>query len=282
MTQTQNAAREDAAQAFKRHILEQSRGFVSEPMADLFRVNLLALMLNRYDELRAKGVGEIAGQSRVIYEFDDIAAQMREEGFEETDGENAPVSRWPQMSEAEVDAYLREKDAYLHKNALGVAMCSSCVFPLMIGAAFDAMFGGWGGWQAETIFSLLGLVGMFAMIALGVYFIVMAQKPKKENAVKERRFSLSSRVRRKLTELREAVEEKARRRKGKGIALLVGCVAPIFVGAALDSLWGMLSNTPFAIFGVAGMFVMIGAGVYELVLGDGEKKAIARLLNEKP
>ena len=36
-----------------------------------------------------------------------------------------------------------------------------------------------------------------------------------------------------------------------------------------------------AVLGVVGMFAMIGAGVYELVMADGEKKTMKHLLSEK-
>ena len=121
---------------------------------------------------------------------------------------------------------------------------------------------------------------MFAMIGLGIFTMTTAAKPKKHETVKKGRYSLSSRVRKKLQQLRTAVEEKARRRRGKGIALLVACVAPIFVGTALDSLLSIYSSAG-AIFGVAGMFAMIGLGVYEVVVASGEKKTIAKLLDNE-
>ena len=55
---------------------------------------------------------------------------------------------------------------------------------------------------------------------------------------------------------------------------------PIFAGAALDSVWRLYSSNPFAILGVGAMFLMIGAGVYELTAADGEKKPIKDLLKE--
>ena len=51
-------------------------------------------------------------------------------------------------------------------------------------------------------------------------------------------------------------------------------------GAALDGLWGLYSGNPFAILGVGAMFLMIGAGVYELTAANGEKKPIKDLLKE--
>lgn len=271
--QAQSAAREDATLAFKRHILTQSSGFAAEPMADLFRVNLLGQMLDRYDALRAKGMGEISSVSRVQYEFSDIAQQMRDAGFEETAQrtEDVPLSRWPALTEEEAERFIHENDDYLHRIAMGSAMCSACVMPLMIGAAFSEF------WYSDA-FSLMGLVGMFVMIGLGVYSIATAVKPKRQKDIKKGRFSLGSRLRRKLTQMREEVERKARRRRGKGIALLTTCVIPIFIGAAMSEMW---FSDGWPVLGVAGMFVMIGAGVYELVMADGEKKVMKQLLDQK-
>ena len=84
-------------------------------------------------------------------------------------------------------------------------------------------------------------------------------------------------MRKKLRVLRDAIDEKASRRRGKGIAMLVTCVLPIFVGAMLDEMW---AADFWAILGLAGMFGMIGAGVYELVMAAGEKKSIRELLHE--
>ena len=270
--QQRYAVSEETTLAFKRHILNQSSGFASEPAVDLFRVNLLAQMLDRYDALRAKGMSDAASQSRVLDEYDDIASRMRAQGFEEAEApEEAPVNaRWPLLSEAEAMQYAQERDAYLHRQAMGTALCSFCVMPLMIGAAFTEF------WTSDA-FSMLGLVGMFAMIGMGVYAMATAMKPKKQAFIKKGKFSLSARTRAKLAQMRETVERKARKRFGKGIAMLVTCVIPLFIGAAFSELW--LSDG-WSVLGVAGMFAMIGAGVYELVMADGEKKTMKHLLSD--
>ena len=279
MTQAQQVARESVEITFKRFILQELRDFEKTPQADLFRVNLLGQMLDRYDELRAKGMEEELASARVKREYYDIAQQMRDMGFEEMTAEDAyGASLWPQMTEDEAAQYIKESDAYLHKRALGIAMCTSCVFPMIVaGGIAECVYS----WQLEEALGMVGLVGMFAMIAVGVYSMVMAKKPKREELVKRGRFSLRNRVRKKLMQLQEAVAEKARRRRGKGIALLVGCVTPIFIGAALDALVTFGGFELCSVLGVAGMFVMIGAGVYELVMADGEKKTMKKLLNNK-
>ena len=76
-------------------------------------------------------------------------------------------------------------------------------------------------------------------------------------------------------------DEKTRRRRGKGIALLATCVVPIFIGAALDGVLNLNSSDPFAILGVAAMFLMIGLGVYEVTAAPGEKKPLNELLKDE-
>lgn len=274
--QKTNAASESVTLAFKRHILQKSSGFASEPMADLFRVNLLSQMLDRYDELREKGMGEMSSQSRVLYEFDDIAARMRDMGFEEIGPmeEEVRLSRWPQLGESEAARYIEERDEYLHRISLGVMLCTACVAPLMAFCGLSECFFGY----AVDAANMLGLIGMFGMIGMGVYAMVTAVKPKHEKKIREGRFALSARLRRNLTQLREEVEAKARRRMGKGVAMIVTSLIPLFVGAAISEIW---YSDAWPMIGLAGMFLMIGAGVYELVMADGEKKTMKRLLDEK-
>lgn len=271
----QQAVVEETMLEFKRHILNKSSRFASEPMADLYRVQLLGMMLGRYDELREKGMGEISALNRTKYEFDDIASRMREQGFEELESSaetaDDSLSRWPQLSEEEAVRYIHERDAYLHKIAMGSALCSACVAPLMVGAAFVEL------WYADA-FSILGLVGMFAMIGMGVYAITTAVKPKSDKKIRKGRFSLPARLRRKLEQLHEEAEDKARKRTGKGVAVIVMSIIPMLIGAALSEIW---YTDAFPMFGLAGMFLMIGAGVYELIMADGEKKSIKRLLKPK-
>ena len=263
--------KQDVQLCFKRHILEKSERFAAEPMADLYRINLLGMMLNRLEELKRTGLSESSAVQRTLYEFADIAQRMREAGFEEGKAYEAHASRWPQMTEAEAADYIREHDDFLHKRSVGIALCVASLVPLMIGAAVSEVF-------LADLFVLFGLIGMFGFIGLGVYAIVAAKKPRDEKRVKSGLYSLTASVRGRLEKLKDAIEEKARRRKGKGVATIVMSVIPLFIGAALSEVF---YSDLWPILGVAGMFVMIAMGVYQLCMGDGEKKAIRRVLNAK-
>jgi len=272
----QHASAEDAALSFKRFILNETAAFEQTPEADLFRVNTLAQMLDRFDDYAENGADTPSAVNYVKREFANLAQRMREEGFTEAEKADGNASRWPLLSEDEAAQYLKEANTQVHKRAIGIALCSACCLPLMLLCGFESLVFGYTG----DVGSLLGVAGMFGMIAMGVYAIVTAKKPESEGKIKKKRFSLSARLRKKLTAMQEMTKEKSRRRRGRGIAMLVACVLPIFLGAALDEIWHSWTNDAFAMMGVGGMFAMIGAGVYELIVADGEKKALDKLLKD--
>ena len=274
MQAQQAAAREDATLAFKRFILERSSGFESEPLADLYRVNLLAQMLDRYDALRAVGTSEELCLQRVRREFSDIPERMAREGFERMERTRVMGARWPQLTEVEAEQYVAQANVFAHRMGIGTALCTACCAPLMAAVALSELW-----WRGEDAFTFMGLIGMFVMIGLGVYAFVTAEKPEMRNEIKKGRFSLSSRLRSKLTRQQGAVRRKVRKRLATGIALITTCVIPIFFGVMLMEFFG--GSDLFPMVGVGGMFGMIGLGVYELVVADGEKKAVAALLKER-
>ena len=157
---------------------------------------------------------------------------------------------------------------------MGTALCSACVAPMMLLVALMSAFG------MPDVGGMLGCVNMFVMIGMGVYCLVTAKKPENRSRIRSGKFSLSASLRKKLMARKARADEKARHKKGFGCALLATCVLPIFAGAALDSVWRLYSSNPFAILGVGAMFLMIGAGVYELTAANGEKKPIKDLLKE--
>lgn len=269
-------AREEVELSFKRYILERTEDFEREPMADLYRVNLLGQMLDRYDALMDRGMNAEAALQRTQDDFADIPRRMRREGFEEL---NAPTSsgRWEQLTEDEAAAYVKQSSDYQHRVAMGAALCSACVAPLMAFTSLMTMISD----SMAGVGGTLGLVGMFGMIGMGIYCLTTAKRPKNRAKIRNGEFSLSPRLRKKLMMLKEAADEKTRRKRGRGIALLATCVIPIFLGAALDDLGNsQFSNYPLAVIGVAAMFLMIGLGVYDVTAASGEKKSLSELLKD--
>lgn len=266
------AAREEIELSFKRYILEKTEAFAHEPMEDLYRVNLLGQMIDRYEELQKKGLSAEAALQRTTADFADIPARMRREGFEEA-GAHRAESRWPQLTEEEAADYVKQSNAYAHGIAMGSSLCSACVAPMMLMVALMSIM------NREDLGGALGCVGLFGMIGMGVYCLVTAKKPKNREMIRSGRFSLSAALRKKLMKLKELTDEKSRRKKGIGSALLATCCLPIFIGMALDGLLHAYSN-PFVILGVGTMFLMIGAGVHEVSVAASAKKPLKDLLKE--
>ncbi len=267
---------EEAALRFKRFILDETQTLDSTPEADLYRVQLLTRMLDRYDDYTANGALAEAAYAYVLREFSGIRERMRSEGFGEYAQQEQGASVFGLLSEEEAARYIRECDDAAHKRAIGIALCCACVAPLMLITGVDELLTAYAG----DVSSLLGICAMFGTIATGVYAIVTAKKPDEAKKIRKGRFSLSAALRKKLTAMKDAAEEKARKKRGRGVALLVACVLPIFLGALMDELWHSWTNDGFAMLGVGGMFAMIGAGVYELITADAEKKSISALLKD--
>ena len=158
-------AREEVELSFKRYILEKTEAFAHEPMEDLYRVNLLGQMLDRYDELQKKGLSADAALQRTLADYADIPAQMRREGFEEA-GARRTEARWPQLTEEEAADYVKQSNAYTHKIAMGSALCSACVAPMMLLVALMSIY------IRQDVGGMLGCVGMFGMIGMGIYCMV--------------------------------------------------------------------------------------------------------------
>ena len=165
-------AREEVELSFKRYILEKTEAFAHEPMEDLYRVNLLGQMLDRYDELQKKGLSADAALQRTLADYADIPARMRREGFEEA-GTRRTEARWPQLTEEEAADYVKQSNAYTHKIAMGTALCSACVAPMMLLVALMSMLRQAGrGRHARLRRTCLVMIGM------GIYCLVTAKKPK--------------------------------------------------------------------------------------------------------
>ncbi len=266
MQTRQAAAREDATHEFKRFILERSRAFESEPRADLYRVNLLSQMLDRYDALREVGTSEALCRQRVRREFEDIPTRMADAGFERAQtAERGRSARFPALSEAETERYIDEEEARAKRIGTGAGLCAACCAPLMAAMGFSMYI-------SDDMCAGLGLAGMFAMIGLGVYMFATAPKPKLREQLKRERVPLTDRARRAVEDRRE----RERKRTAGGIALLVSSIVPFFLCMALGE--GIGGENFFIGVGLAGFFGMIGAGVRELVYASGVKNAIKRLL----
>ena len=237
--------------------------FASEPMADVYRVSLLGEMLDRFDELIGQGMTHMAAVSRVQLEFSNIARRMHDEGFtllNETYGTRSSV--WPRMTEKEAARYIEQSSECAHKKSMGIAMLSGSLGILFLAQSvfLNTLFG-----------AMIGSAGMFAAVGVGVYLICAAGKPDDAERVKKGRFTLDPKLRKKLRQLKGLQEKKGRKRRAKGIAVCATCLLPAVIGLMFGFDEGVL-------LGIAGLFAMVGFGVYEIVMANKESKAAGELL----
>lgn len=239
--------------------------FASEPMADVYRVSLLGEMLDRFDELIGQGMTHMAAVSRVQREFINIARRMHDEGFtllNETYGKRSAV--WPNMTEDEAARYIEQSSECAHKKSMGIAMLSGSVGILYLALGILGR---------TPLSSTLGALGMFAAVGVGVYSICAAGKPDDAERVSKGRFSLDPKLRKKLRALKNLQEKKARKRRAKGIAVCAMCLLPAFIAQMLG-----FYQAQAELFGIAGLFAMVGYGVYEILMANKESKAAGELL----
>lgn len=281
MTQAQTRASKpqtvDVDLTFKRFILEQSSDYSHEPIADLYRVNLLAEMLNRYDEIMTTGVTPRPAADRVMREYADISRRMREQGFERGERTEPGAMRWPELTESDAAEYMNESTRCQHKRTMGIALCVACLIPMMILMGLSQLAWQVLGWNIDNLLSIFGVCSMFGMIAMGVGSIVSAGKPKNEENISKGRFSLTGNLRRKLMQMQELMEQKSKKRRARGIGACICSVVPPMLLAAPAEAW----SEALVMVGVAGMFGMIAYGVYEIVMSSQEGKIIKKLLKQK-
>ena len=68
----------------------------------------------------------------------------------------------------------------------------------------------------------------------------------------------------------------------KGEAIMITSLHPLGrISLTNRYFTDLVSRAAQSSFGVAGMFAMIGLGVYEVVVASGEKKTIAKLLDNE-
>ena len=258
-------AQRDAELSFKRHILEQSSGFVCEPAADMYRLNLLGMMLTRYDELKDSGLSDLMSLQRTILEYEDIGQRMQEAGFEPQEEFSED-----QLTENEAIQYIEERQRFLNKRMQGVAICVASMMPLFV-LGMIAQF-----LLLDSCY-LIGLLASIVMVGFGIYMIASARRPRDEERVRYGAFSLSTRVRRKMEQYAETVKEKAKKRKGIGVVLMVTSGFPVIVSNVLAE---MFLEDAWLLAGVSGMLVMAAIGVYQICMSQGENKTMKNLLSK--
>ena len=266
-------ADEDVLLGFKRLILEETQAFEQTPEADLYRVRLLAMMHERYDNYTANGAQDEAARAYVRKEFSDLRSRMRGEGFEEYDLRENGGKLWPPLSEDDAAQYIKQRSAKTCRRAAGFVLCIAFIVPITLSFGLSELLN----LSMDEAAGVASFV-VLAMIGYGIYAMITAKKPEQEERIKKNRFILSRRLRGKLEELKAAADEKWRRDKKHGFRTLLLGLVTFPAGAAISS----VLDYPEAAFSLSfSVALLLGfVGIYQLLTAGAKKKAIGLILKD--
>lgn len=255
------------------------RNYPDTPQVKAAREDLLGIMEDKYNELKAEGKSENEAVGVVISEFgnmDEIAAELGISPINAQEAQNTADTREQEkVSLEQAKEIIKNQKAFGLKIAIGVMLCilspvtASVVDPLAEAGFISVNF-------ADTV----GALALFVMIAIAVAtFIVSGVANQRYENLKKKQIILDYSTRQLLTEQYEANNRQFGSQVAIGVVLCILSVVPVILAEAF------LENTTYAwlidIIG-ASLFVLVACGVflfitagthkdaYEVLLGTGE------------
>lgn len=249
------------------------------------REELLSIMEDKYNELKAEGKSENEAIGIVISEFGSIGELTEELGLEgvktqETAEEDAESKK--QMTMEEAKAYLSHKKSFGSYIAAGVALCilsptAACILDPLAEAGF----------LSGRVADMIGAVAVFLMVAAGIaMFIVKGIENGKYEDLTRKKIVLDYSTKQYVNDEAEQYQRVFAKQIAAGVMLCIFSVIPIvFLETFFEN--GSLEWICDA-FGGAALFVLVAAGVacfitggitmdaYELVLGRKDVKKIEK------
>lgn len=249
------------------------------PQARKAREELLGIMEDKYNELKAEGKSEHEAIGIVISEFgsmDEIAAELGPgkkitiEKKEEAGSGNEKMLTLTQAQE-----YLNRQADFGFKVAVGVALCIlSPVLPCILETMREI------GIIPEALSEAVGGASLFFMIAVAVgIFITSGVSISRYDDYKKSEVKLDARTRERITEQYDVFNQYFGVKIAAGVILcILSVVPPLFVSAFLGSgpfYWvEQLSGIGLFAFVAIGVFLFVTEGMkkdaYEVLLGKGE------------
>ena len=243
------------------------------------RKELLAIMEDKYHELKSDGKSEHEAIGIVISEFgsmDEIAFEL---GFDKEAANRQPGGnekrREKYLSAAQAERYLADQKNFGNKVAFGVALCVlSPVMAVMMEALQSV------GLLPENIAELVGAVVLFLMVAAAVaIFIISGFSIAKYENFDKMRIVLDYSAKVKIGKEREEFRKLFAAKIAVGVVLcILSVIPPIILSTMLDgTVLGWVSDASaiwLFVFVAIGVYLLITAGVlqgaYETLLGkDG-------------
>lgn len=232
--------------------------------------DLLEMMEDKYNELKAAGRSENEAVGAVITEFGNLDELAESLGIS-TQVNQATEEEHFRMTDAEVDKYLNETALVSRKIALGVALCVLSVAPLLLLLMFAEA-----GWMNEKVATAIGVASIFILVALGIYhFIVYGIRTEKYEKLEWVNVALDPRMKQRISRLKEDFQPSFARSIATGVIL-------ILVGVIVLVMAGILEVQPeyWLLLTVVLLLVLISIAVSMFVNGGMRSGAYDKLLNE--
>lgn len=257
------------------------------------REELLGIMEDKYNELKAEGRSENEAIGIVISEFGNMEEIAAELGLDVEAAPIEPATVSDDRPEKKVTLeqaknYIDVQDNFGMKIGIGVALC---ILSPVVSCITDAL--AMGGFLSENIAEVFGTASLFLMVAVAVgLFITSGIAIGKYDEYKECRITLDYGTRTLITEQYEKYNKVFGSKIALGVALCILSVIPggiaeeLFEGTSMEWLAELMAASLFG-FVAVGVFCLITAvikqGAYEVLLGKGDysPEKIARKQEEK-
>lgn len=255
------------------------RNYPDTPQVLRAREELLGIMEDKYNELKAGGKSENEAIGIVISEFgsmDEIAFELGlNKELAEKMSQTAEHRQEKRLTLEQAQAYLRSQEGFGFKIASGVALCICSPVPACIMSALEEAH-----ILSESLANAVGACGLFMMVAAAVgIFITAGIANGKYDGYKNYRIQLDFSTRDRIAEEYEAFG------RGFGIKITAGvvlcivsvlpsvCMEAVFAGERFEALRDLSGSSLFLLV-AAGVFLFISQGVkqsaYDMLLGKGD------------
>lgn len=239
--------------------------------------DILGIMEDKYNELKADGKSENEAIGVVITEFgniDEIAEELGIQPLAETQSENADIRPEKKLSLNQVKEYINSQKKFGMYIALGVALCilspaAACVLDPLAAA----------GYLSYPFTDTMGGLYLFMVIAIAVgIFIVQGIANKKYDDWKKSKLVMDYNTKQYVTDEAEKFNGVYAKQIAVGVVLCILSVIPIIIADALfgNSSYYWLSD----MIGVS-LFLFVAAGVSSIITAGVTKGSYELLLESK-
>lgn len=254
-------------ETIRNYVEQMFRLYPADARLERLKEEILANMLEKYEELKANGSSEHEAIGAVIAGFGSVEELIRELGLEEPQqGQEPPMSR------EEIDAFWLDTRRFAGRISTGVGLC-------ILGTAVLVLLGSIGDFLGAGIADLFGTVGvicLLAFVAVAVMLFIIGGNSMSPYAyIDKGEFSLSRRDREWIEEEKEGFRQQFAVMLAIGIGLCVLSVCPVM-------LTGMLGIGLLEDMGAALLLMIVAAGVFLIVYAGIRNSAYDKLLKEKP